>query len=145
MTWIKMTDHQIPNYEGNLTEGREKFMSVFSTPLFPFTVFNFTITSAVTRSQPYFSNIHIQYQDVYIKYNKYYKPNFHLGMHSRFLHSTKEILKCNVKLGPKKQNNCKTMTPKHDLKTTQDYSLNWVNQMTCKASSACTIKRTLYI
>ena len=57
-----MTD-QIPNYEGNLTEGREKFMSVFSTPLFPFTVFNFTITSAVTTqdlshiSQIYTSNI----------------------------------------------------------------------------------------
>lgn len=57
-----MTD-QIPNYEGNVTGGREKFMSVFSTPFFPFTGFNFTITLAVTLqnlshiSQIYTSNI----------------------------------------------------------------------------------------
>lgn len=117
---------QIPNYEGNFIGGRAKFMSVFSTPSSPLS-FHFTISSAVTTLQDFrhIFHIHIQYKTKQITVSLIFTWVCALIFYSSyFSFSTKEILKCKIKLGPKMWNNHKNPTPKHNLKTTHVYSLN---------------------
>ena len=86
---------------------------------------------------------HIQSQNK-IKTNNY-KPNFHLGMHLRFLVTTKETLRRKMKEGPKMWDNCKNTTP-HIPKGHSRTLNDWINKTTSKAPSACRGgKRTCYI
>lgn len=105
-----MTD-QIPNYEGNLTEGwiyvcvlqlhfssLHSFISQLPQQL-QFCKICKILATVLTYTYP-------------IKKKQNYKPNFHLGMHPHFLHSisAKETLRSKMKLGSKMWDNSKNNT-----------------------------------